>query len=98
MMRTRKLTLAGLIALGVLAANATPSGAAIGYANLCPSLSTAFCTVGTIEPNGGVAVDNSSGSSAGDVWVASGLSGEGSQKLVKFDAAGNQLVEVQESL
>jgi hypothetical protein len=93
---TRKLTLAGLIALCALAANATPSGAAIGYANLCPSLSTAFCTGGTIEPNGGVAVDNSSGPSAGDVWVASGLSRGGSQKLVKFDAAGNQLIEISE--
>ncbi len=75
--------------LGVLALNATPAGAATGYANLCPSLKTALCEV-VNESHGsgvGVAVDNSSGSSAGDVWVAYG-------KLVKFDASGNLLAEV----
>lgn len=94
-MRAHKLTLAGLTVLGALAMSAAPADAVTGYANFCPSLATALCTVGTILPVD-VAVDNSSGSSAGDVWVASGLSRVGEQKLVKFDASGNQLVEISE--
>ncbi len=89
-----KLVLAGLaVLLGVFAATAVPAGAATGYAPLCPSLGTAFCTAGTIEPNDGIAVDNSGGPSAGDVWVASGIEGIAA-KLVKFDASGNVLLEV----
>ncbi len=58
-------------------------------------MGTAFCTPGTIEPNDGIAVDNSGGPSAGDVWVASGIEGIAA-KLVKFDASGNVLLEVGE--
>ncbi len=87
-----KLVLAVLV--GVLAVSATPAGAVVGYAPLCPSLGTAFCTPGTIVPSDGVAVDNSGGASAGDVWVVSGDEGIPEGKLVKFDASGNVLLEV----
>ncbi len=93
-MRIRRLISAGLVALGVLAVAAPPSDAAIGYKSLCPSLGTALCTPGTVEPSSGVAVDNSSGPSAGDVWVVSGIEGFAGAKLVKFDSSGNVLVEV----
>ncbi len=90
-----KLVLAGVaVLLGVFASTAAPAGAAVGYAALCPSLGTAFCTPGTIEPNDGIAVDNSGGASAGDVWVASGIESAHPAKLVKFDASGNVLLEV----
>ncbi|HEY3864852.1 MAG TPA: hypothetical protein VGL54_02045 [Solirubrobacteraceae bacterium] len=89
-----RLTLAGLLTLGVLITTAAPAGAAVGYANLCPTLKTALCTPGGLEyPNEGVAVDNSSGPSAGDVWFTSGYEGS-LQYLVKFDASGNRLAEI----
>jgi hypothetical protein len=88
----RPTPLVTALVVGTLAMSPAPASGAIGYANLCPSLKTAFCTAGTIEP-GGVAVDNSSGSSAGDVWVVGGTS---PSRLVKFDASGNQLAEVGE--
>ncbi len=94
-MRIHKLVLAGLaVLLGVFASSAAPAGAAVGYIGLCSSLGTALCTPGTAVPSDGVAVDNSSGSSAGDVWVASGIEGILGAKLVKFDASGNLLLEV----
>ncbi len=96
-MRIHKQVLAGVaVSLGVFAATAAPAGAAVGYAPLCPSLGTALCTPGTIQPNDGVAVNNSSGPSAGDVWVASGIEDIAPTKLVKFDASGNALLEVNE--
>ncbi len=94
MKRVCRLMSAGLVMLGVMAATAPTSNAAIGYGNLCPSLGTALCTAGTAVPNEGVAVDDSSGPSAGDVWVASGIEGVNEAKLVKFDASGNLLLEV----
>jgi hypothetical protein len=92
MTRIHRLALAGFTTLGVLATSVAPAGAATGYANLCPVLKTAFCTAGTLHARG-VAVDNSSGASAGDIWVASN-DGLGADTLVKFDASGNQLAEV----
>ena len=93
MMRIQRLTLAGVATLlCVLALNATPAGAEVGYANLCPSLKTAFCVVRAGElRSGSVAVDNSKGPSAGDVWV---LGGGNALRLVKFDASGAQLGEI----
>ncbi len=95
MRSNHKLVLAGLaVLLGVFASAAAPAGAAVGYIGLCSSLGTALCTPGTAVPSNGVAVDNSSGSSAGDVWVASGIEAIPGAKLVKFDASGNLLLEV----
>ncbi|MGH2855157.1 MAG: hypothetical protein ACRDLF_13305, partial [Solirubrobacteraceae bacterium] len=90
---------AAAVLLSVLAPAATPAGAATGYANLCPSLKTALCTPGTVTPSlgfGGVAVDNSSGPSAGDVWVVSYNNQHAANPptLVKFDSSGNQLAEI----
>ncbi len=93
-MRIRVLAImAAMVLLAVLAA--APAGAAVGYKNLCPSLGVELC----VAPPGpsyaryeGIAVDNSSGSSAGDVWVANGYGGT----LAKFDAAGNKLLEIGE--
>ncbi len=96
-MRIHKLMLAGLatvLPIVVFVATAAPAGAAVGYTGLCSSLKTALCTPGTIIPSGGVAVNNSSGLSAGDVWVASGIQSATPAKLVKFDASGNVLAEV----
>lgn len=93
--RVHKSILAGLAAsLGVLALGAGPAGAATGYAPLCATLQTAFCGSGTVS-YGGLGVDQSSGSSAGDVWLAKG--GE-PHKLAEFDASGNQLAEIGEGL
>jgi hypothetical protein len=86
-----RLTLAGVATLLAALAWATASASAdVGYANLCPSLQTALCTPDASfnQTAQGVAVDNSSGSSAGDVWV------EEPMKLLKFDASGNLLAEV----
>lgn len=70
-MRVWRLMFASVAVLaGVLVLNTAPAGAKTGYAKLCPSLKTALCTTRTEEYTWGVAVDNSSGPSAGDVWVA----------------------------
>ncbi len=96
-MRIHKLMLTGLaVLLGALAVEVAPAGAAIGYTDLCPSLETAFCTFGTIVEPRGVAVDNSGGASAGDVWVLTGIERVESKRLVKFDASGTKLLEINE--
>jgi NHL repeat len=94
MRRIHKLTLACLAVLSVSALSAVPAAAKTGYTNLCLTLTTAYCTPGMLPyPNYGVAVDNSSGPSAGDVWAESGYEA-GSLRLLKFDASGNLLAEV----
>lgn len=102
MRRTLSMTLAGVAALlGALALAAAPAGAAVGYIGVCPTLETLLCTLGGPEAGNffgeAVAVDNSSGPSAGDVWLGKGRFEEGEKELVKFDASGNELVEVGES-
>ncbi len=93
-LRRLALTTAAVV-LGALALSAVPAGASVGYQNLCPALATAFCVPGASSPDYGLAVDNSSGSSSGDVWVASGLENEEAEAtLVKFDASGNLLAVV----
>jgi hypothetical protein len=98
-MRIHKLLLAGFATLlGALALNAAPAGAVIGYVNLCPSLATEFCMAKTETEINGVAVDNSGGSSANDVWVLYEDRHEGNlERLLKFDAAGKLLAEVGEA-
>jgi DNA-binding beta-propeller fold protein YncE len=94
-MRIQRLTFGGVAALlGVLVVGVVPASAKTGYADLCPSLKTTLCppSTGTYY-NYGVAVDNSSGSSAGDVWFASGYE-FGNLSLMKFDASGNLVAEV----
>jgi len=92
-----RLKLTGIVmalALGMLALNVQPAAAKTGYANICPVLGTALCTPGTLTyTDGGVAVDNSSSLSAGDVWFASGDEGA-PLALLKFDESGNELLEV----
>jgi hypothetical protein len=90
-MRAPKLTLTTLVALATLALAATPANAKLGYADVCPLLGTTLCTPGTIIEPGRVAVDNSNGPSAGDVWMTSGGS---TPTVVEFDASGNQLAVV----
>jgi hypothetical protein len=86
MARVGRWLVAGMVALlGGLAVSATPAGAAIGYEPLCPSLKTVLCKTGGDAPLG-VAVDNSSGSSSGDVWVAYEFA------VAKFDSSGNELL------
>jgi hypothetical protein len=93
MMRIHKLTLAGLTVIGVLAVSAVPAGALTGYTNLCPSLQTAICGGEFTYETRGVAVDNSSGPSAGDVWVSAGDEVEfTSGTLVKYDSSGNEIL------
>jgi hypothetical protein len=94
MMRAHKLTLACLVALSALVSNTAPAGAATSYANICPSLGTALCTAGSLRESSGLAIDNSSGASAGDVWGEKG--GVGKIGMVNFDASGNQLAEIGE--
>lgn len=91
-MRIHRLTLAAVVGLlGVCGLSAAPADATLGYSNLCSSLQTALCT--SFEFDIGVAVDNSKGSSAGDVWVGAGYE-YGPPVLVELDAAGNQIAEV----
>jgi hypothetical protein len=95
-MRIQRLTLVGAVTLlGVLALSAAPAAAKTGYANICSTLGTVLCVPGGVGglPAEGVAVDNSSGSSAGDVWVAYGYYGVG--ELVKFDASGERVGEAE---
>ena len=98
---TRRSMLAGVaVLLGVLTVGPAPAGAKSGYVNLCPSLKTVLCTgIGGALYDYGVAVDNSSGPSAGDVWFASesGTEVEHNLRLLKFDASGNLLAEVNNS-
>jgi hypothetical protein len=93
MMRMRRLMLAGVVVLGALAVGAAPAAAKGGYADICPSLGTALCSDGAASE--GVAVDNSSESSAGDVWVAYGVYAAQGVRLVKFDASGAQVGEAE---
>jgi hypothetical protein len=93
-MHMRKVMLAGAVALlGMLALSAAPAAAKSGYANICPALGEpALCGQAVSE---GIAVDNSSGSSAGDVWVSVGNDYEEVVHLLKFDAAGEQIGEAE---
>jgi hypothetical protein len=92
----RMVALAGAtVLLGSLAVGVASAGAVLGYKSFCPSLGTALCTA--VKDPDGVAVDNSSGSSRGDVWVAFGVEGDGVLALSKFDASGNLLAELGES-
>jgi hypothetical protein len=92
MARMRRLTLASVaMVLGVLTVGVASVSAKTGYQNLCPSLQTALCASQVGVETGGLAVDNSSGPSAGDVWV----SYIGSRGLVKFDESGNRLTEAE---
>ena len=89
----RRSMLAGVAALlGVLAVSAASANAKTGYLNLCPSLKTALCNGGW--GTWGVAIDGSSGPSAGDVWVAYQVEGE-STRLVEFGESGIQLAEAE---
>ncbi len=98
MRQTWRTTLAGVaVLLGALALGSAPAGAAVGYQNLCPSLKTILCTQGSeagIYVASSVAVDNSSGSSRGDVWFEKGEVSAGNASLVKYDASGNVLLEI----
>ncbi|HTA96441.1 MAG TPA: hypothetical protein VK730_02230 [Solirubrobacteraceae bacterium] len=92
--------LAPAAVLAMLIFSVAPAGAETGYANLCPSLQTAFCAAATSEEEVGAAtVDNSSGASAGDVWIIHhDRENDGNaEKLLKFDAAGNLLGEINEA-
>jgi hypothetical protein len=98
MTRAHKLIVAGLTALTALAINTATASALTSYANECPTLGTALCTNGTLLESAGLAIDNSSGPSAGDVWVTDYvLQADGPNKLLEFDASGNLLFEVGES-
>jgi len=94
----RRLTLVVAAALlGVLALNAVPAIAKTGYQDICPTLGTAICTPfeGRRAPRG-LAVDNSGGTSAGDVWVAYGFYyPEGDMRLVKYDPRGEEIGEAE---
>ncbi len=92
MMRIHKLMLAGIMVLAAFVVAATPAGAAVGYRNLCPALNTALCVPAGGE-YAGLAVDNSTEASAGDVWVL-----KDGNTLLKFDASGNQLAEFGEGV
>ncbi|MGB8841537.1 MAG: hypothetical protein WCC64_10735, partial [Aliidongia sp.] len=98
MMRSHRLILVGVaMLLGVLAWNDAPAGAKTitSYSDICPSLGTALCTGGGGGLAAqGVAVDDSSGSSAGDVWVSYGFY-EGQIELVKFNASGERVGEAE---
>jgi hypothetical protein len=98
MVRIQRTAFAGVaVLLGALALSAAPAGAATGYLGLCPSLETRLCTSPglAIYFGFGLAVDNSGGPSNGDVWFEKGVDGSGNG-LVKFDASGNELLEVDE--
>lgn len=90
-MRARKLISTVVAALATLLVVAAPAGAATGYVNECPQLKTAFC--GAFGFPRDLAVDNSSQSSKGDIWVVS-ASQTGAQLLQKFDPSGNLLAEI----
>ncbi len=92
-MQIRRLAIMAVAALSAVVA-AAPADAEESYKNLCPSLSVALCeppgTPNSFELYTSLAVDDSTGASAGDVWVANSEAGS----LSKFDAAGNKLLEV----
>jgi hypothetical protein len=93
MLGMRRLTLASVVLVGVCVVGAAPAAAKSGYGNICPALEPAICMAGATSPRG-VAVDNTSGPTAGDVWALYGgvLSSEGGH-VVRFDAAGKVLKE-----
>ncbi len=78
------LAVCGVLGLGAAAAGAEPL-----YGSLCPSLgSPAFC-VGPLPYPFGVAVDDSGGPAAGDVYVASmGLGGQAT--VSRYSASGER--------
>lgn len=88
-----KLLVGGAMAVVLLLATTATASAEIGYANICLSLKIPLCEATTESTANGhgtiVTVDNSSGSTAGDVWV--GLSESG---VTAFDAAGNEVAEI----
>jgi hypothetical protein len=89
---TIRLLLATAIAAGLLIATTSTASAEIGYANLCPALKTPLCEATSESEFGNapsVAVDNSSGSTAGDVWVALTQ-----LDVTAYDSAGNKVVEI----
>jgi DNA-binding beta-propeller fold protein YncE len=91
MFRFKRLGLSvGLLAAAGLALSSAPASAATGYANICGSLTATFCETEHYE----IAVDNSTGASAGDVWARLA---ENTTKLVKYGPAGNVLAEVTEA-
>ncbi len=68
-----------------LMASAAPAGAALGYANLCPSLmEPAFCTAGS-RFGFGLAIENASGPRQGDMWLAF------QNEVLEYGAAGERL-------
>jgi hypothetical protein len=97
MAAVRKLALAGVtVLIGTLSLGSAPAGAETGYDDLCPSLQTALCNGPdqfVAEDGYDMAVDNSSGSSGGDVWFEKGAHNEG-DALAKYNASGNLLLEV----
>lgn len=79
--RQLNLAIACLAALGMLAAGAGSASAELGYQYLCPG--PQICSEAYSLPFG-VGVDNSSGATSGDVYVANITNG----KLYRFTATG----------
>jgi hypothetical protein len=82
-------SLAGLAVLVGCGVGATPAGATLGYINACGVSQAAMCTGGFSAP-AGLAVDNSSGASAGHVW----FNRYNPERLVEYDASGDLLKEI----
>jgi len=84
-MSVRGLILGLLTGLCVLVFGAGSAGAAAGYGDVCVLLGPpGLCTVGTFAFPAGVAVDNSAGSTKGDVYVVDLTK----SRVLKFNAAG----------